>query len=61
MTAAQLRLLRVLPVQLRPNQIQQLHVAEIRVPLQHLDERPAERPTRFAVLEGIGSVFSSLA
>lgn len=46
MTAAQLRLLRILGRQLIPNAIQQLHIALLRILLHGRDERPAHRARR---------------
>lgn len=55
MTAAQLRLLRVLAVEFRSNSIEQLQVVLIRPLLERFNERPAQSPTRLSVLEGIRS------
>lgn len=55
MTAAQLRLLRVLAVEFRSNGIEQLQVVLIRPLLERFNERPAQSPTRLSVLEGIRS------
>lgn len=46
MTTAQLRLLRILCLQLIPNTIKQLHIALLRILLHSRDERPAHRPRR---------------
>lgn len=54
MAAAQLRLLSILAVELRPNGIQQLQIRLLRPLFQRLNERPTERPTRLSVLERIG-------
>lgn len=46
MTTAQLRLLRILGLQLIPNTIKQLHIALLRILLHGRNERPAHRPRR---------------
>ena len=46
MTTAQLRLLRILSLQLIPNTIQQLHIALLRILLHGRNKRPAHRPRR---------------
>lgn len=46
MTTAQLRLLRILGLQLIPNAIKQLHIALLRILLHRRNKRPAHRPRR---------------
>jgi hypothetical protein len=54
MAAAQLRLLSILAVELRPNGIQQLQIRLLRPLFQRFDKCPAEGSTRLSVLERIG-------
>ena len=53
MTAAQLRLLRVIPIELRPDRVEQLQVALVWPLLQRFDKRPAQGAPRLSALEGV--------
>lgn len=53
MAAAQLRLLRVLPVEVRADRVEQLQVALVWPLLQRFDERPAQSAPSLSALEGV--------
>jgi hypothetical protein len=55
MTAAQLRLLRIVALELRPDIVQQLQIALLGVLLLRLDERPAQGSAGLAALERVGT------
>jgi hypothetical protein len=56
MTAAQLRLLLILALELVTNAVEQLHIALVRVLAERRDERPRHGACRFTSNRCIGSV-----